>query len=422
MSANKSVKAHFNLVVFLFIATLQISCSSCGTQKATQEKTLTIQENIVCDSVLSVPDGGIIRLESDIDLNDKVVKVPKGVTFITGPCVIKNGTLIGDETIIKGTGAIFENVRIKGSWKVKNISTKMFSNLDYVNSLCDVFALASPTIKNDIYVESKNYEVSAKPFQGGLNITSNCHITIDGNIRLTPNGHQGCYVLFLDGCSNVIIEGNGCVYGDKISHTGTEGQWGHGINIHYSDRITIRNFSVKDCWGDCIYVGLESSNILIDNCKLDNGRRQGVSVTSANHVKISNCFITNISGSNPQYAIDIEPNGGCTVDNVEIVNVSAINCYGGFTMWRPDNAHIGSVVFRNCIVEGTQANRPVVLELADRVEMMGCKITSGDLIPIRATRVNELVLKNNVLQTTHKDPIAIVKCKKTVIKNNIKTI
>ena len=401
------------------ISAMLLSCSSCVTQNKTSiERTSTTQEEIHCDTILPYAEGSFIKLNNDIDLGGKVAQLLSNITLIPGKGVFKNGSLVGNDTKSKGVGILFENVKIHGSWIAKEVSTRMFENLEYENSLADVLALSNSGIYNNVYIGPGEYSVSAKSFLGGLYPKSNSHIIIDGTLRLIPNDYQGCYVIFVDGCQNVIIEGKGCIYGDKYTHKGDNGQWGHGINIYNSKNFSIRNLSVKDCWGDCIYVGENSESILIDNCCLDNGRRQGVSVTSANHVQISNTIITNIAGSDPQYGIDIEPNEGDTVDNVIINNVQCLNCVGGITSWKSKNARIGKIKISNCIIKGTTAKRAVVLELAEEIEMKDCVVYSGENDAINATRVDKLTLKDNKIISTNESPLNIIKCGRSVTRNN----
>ena len=78
-----------------------------------------------------------------------------------------------------------------------------------------------------------------------------------------------------------IVFDNIHLIGDKNTHTGTEGEWGHCMYIIDSYNITVKNSILEQAWGDGIYIGYsyykEPSNIVrnivVDNCKiLDNSR------------------------------------------------------------------------------------------------------------------------------------------------------
>ncbi len=222
----------------------------------------------------------------DLDLEGKTYQIPKGVTIRQKGGVIKNGALIGNRTKLISKKAIFDKVTIKGTWSVEVISTNLFKDLNYINSLRDVVALASPTVTNHIFIEKGNYIFSLdSKNKRGITIPSNTSIQIDGNISITPNDLDYYEILNAKG-ENITISGKGCIIGDKFQHTGTKGEWGMGIFIR-GKNICVRNLTINDCWGDCIYVGGNSRFVHIDNC-----------------------LIKNVHGTAPQYAIDMEPNKG----------------------------------------------------------------------------------------------------------------
>jgi len=122
----------------------------------------------------------------------------------------------------------------------------------------------------------------------------------------TATDHK--YVIWLDGVSDVQIEGGAVVgYRDSWSAiSGTTSEWGHGIYLGGgSSAVTIKDITITKCVGDAISVGRLSSDVWIDNCVLANCRRQGVS-TGGDDITITNCDISYISGTSPQAGIDVE--------------------------------------------------------------------------------------------------------------------
>ena len=129
-------------------------------------------------------------------------------------------------------------------------------------------------------------------------------------LRAIPNGEQKSAVVYIHGVNNVSISG-GAIQGEKSNHTGSDGEWGHGVSIKASTRVTVNNVEIFDCWGDCIctgydelyddggnaYDGNQCENISILNCKLHDARRQGISVCSGIDLVIRDCEIYNIAGS-----------------------------------------------------------------------------------------------------------------------------
>lgn len=323
--------------------------------------------------------GDRLIVNKDFDMKGALSKLPKGVMLCFKGGVIRNGALEGYDTKIEGKGTMFDKVAIKGIWNVPKISTKMFSDLSYENALRDVVALASPKVQNRITIEKGDYWVkSERNGDVGLLLCSNTELELNGTIRLVPNDYKHYYILNLKG-QNIKIRGKGCVVGDRKSHTGKEGQWGMGINLRGAVNTTISGLTISDCWGDCIYVGGRSKNVLIEKCKLDNSRRQGISVTKADGVTIKRCLITNVSGSNPQYAIDIEPNRRDSVDNILIEDVTVVDCVGGIK------------ATRGILKDGSKT------PWLGRVTIKNCRVSCKTRFPISMRRCESAIVNNCIL-------------------------
>ena len=351
---------------------------SCGTGNAeANSMSREIVTDIINASILGTVDGDRIIIDKDVDLKGNVCKIPAGKTLVFKDGIIKNGALHGNMTKIECKGKVFNRVTIKGSWDVLEISTKLFADLNYENSLRDVAALAHPNVKNRIVIEKGEYKVKAEQkAKVCVPLCSNTDFILKGTIRLAPNDLKSCDIIQAKG-ENINIKGNGTIIGDKHTHTGKEGEWGMGINLKGAINATISGLTIKDCWGDCIYVGGNSRNVLIERCKLDHGRRQGISVTKADGVTIRNCTIMNVGGTAPEYAIDIEPNKRDSVDNILIENVTVKDCEGGFLVTHgrlKDGAKtpwIGQVKIRNCRVS-SKKGAPVAIKRCEEVKIEKC--------------------------------------------------
>ena len=355
-------------------------------------------DTIACQEVFHDSGSDELFVKEDIDLNGKRCSLPKGVTINFQGGVIKNGTLIGDETRIECTGVCFDRVRILGTWDVPDISTAMFCDLDYDNSLKDVVALANAKVNNRIVIEKGDYQVSALPTDPVcLRIYGNTEFILDGTIRLVPNEYSHYYILQVEG-ENIEIEGHGLIIGDKHTHTGTTGEWGIGIRLSPTHHVSVSGLSIKDCWGDCIYVGEKSTDVLIENCHLDHGRRQGISITSANGVTIRDCEISNVGGTNPEYGIDVEPNAGDLVDDVMIEKVTVRDCKGGFSVYGyAENARVGKVCINDSEVSAFK-KAVITARKCDTVIVENCDIKQrSGWWTIEYADVSYGVLRNNTL-------------------------
>ena len=364
----------FKLLVMLSVIAM-MSCNSVNVETPQQA-----QEEIVDTvnaSILGTVNRDKIIIDKDVDLKGNVCIIPANKTLVFKGGMIKNGILSGNMTKIECKGKAFDKVTIKGNWDVPEISTRLFADLSYKNSLRDVAALAHPKVKNRIVIEKGEYKVKAeKKATICIPICGNTDFILKGIIRLAPNDLKSCDIVQAKG-ENINIKGNGTIIGDKHTHTGTEGEWGMGINLKGTFNTTISGLTIKDCWGDCIYVGGNSRNVLIEKCKLDHGRRQGISVTKADGVTIRNCTIMNVSGTNPQSAIDIEPNSRDSVDNILIDSVIVKDCEGGFSVYRKERKDgnqtpwIGKVTIRNCKVS-SKSKKPVSIRRCENVKIEKC--------------------------------------------------
>lgn len=231
-----------------------------------------------------------------------------------------------------------------------------------------------------------------------LTVGDNTELVIDGNIRLEGNNFSSCDLIRVTG-RNVHIHGKGSVIGDRRTHKGKDGEWGMGIRLNGANDVTVKNLTISDCWGDCIYIGGKTKRVTIDSCVLRGSRRQGISITQADSVTISNCRIADISGTNPQYAIDIEPNKRCVVDNVLIKNVTVTNCEGGFRAILGKktygNARIGKVEISGCQVMA-KSRHTIHFAGCDHAIVKGCTIkTRKGEKPILTRKVGKLIENNN---------------------------
>ena len=426
----------FSIVSVMPMLLLLVSCANGNAYEKVEG--LPIAKDTIAFSVMGEPSKGVIIVNDTIDLQGKKCTIPDGITLKIKGGYVKNGTLVGNMTQLKCCRPCFNRVRILGTWNVPVIKSSLFDDLTYDNALQDVVALSHPSVKNKIIVKEGNYQVSAlRNNDACVVLNSNTELVLDGNIQMTPNSFR-CYNIILAIGENIKIKGKGTVIGDKHTHTGKDGEWGMGIMFNNAHNASVSGLTVKDCWGDCIYVGGNSTDITIEKCKLDHGRRQGISITSANGVFIKNCEITNVSGTSPEFAIDVEPNKNEFVGDVVIDHVKSSNCVGGFKAATiAENARIGFVAVRNCDVS---AERQFALRFVNCESALAENNTlnRGDNNQVLICKnVGRLVVKKNTLRydysmkeglrivarrVTMREPskvITLIGCENAVIENNI---
>lgn len=335
-------------------------------------------------------------ISQDIDLQGRRCIIPPNVSLVFKGGKFKNGELHGQNTKIDYSGVVFDKVLISGSWICPVIKSSMFADLSYGNSLKDVIALVNPNIHNKVIInEGKYILVALKPTDSCLPVLGNTELVINGTIELAPNEYGKYYMIHVMG-DDVVVRGKGELIGDRPRHMGKEGQWGFGIYVNKAHHVRICDLSIRDCWGDCIYIGGKSTDVVIDNCNLSYGRRQGISITSAGDVLIKNCHISNVAGTAPEYGIDVEPNQNDTVRNVKIRNVVIDDCIGGIMAYgNAEGAVISNVDIKNCIM---YASKKIPLRFigCQKAKAINCQLTgSANLESVLCKDVENAIVKRN---------------------------
>ncbi|USP40454.1 right-handed parallel beta-helix repeat-containing protein [Acinetobacter sp. XS-4] len=194
------------------------------------------------------------------------------------------------------------------------------------------------SILNNQIQENKTINIPA----GDFKIDAETSIILKDNVTVTmspqtilnviPNKSSSYQVFRIHNVKNVTITG-GVIVGDKYTHKGVSGDWGMGVEIKDSQNIHISNMSIKKMWGDAIYIGSKglynNDNIYLENLKLDDNRRQGISIISAQNLYANKISISNTSGAAPGSGIDIEPNDNkAFLKNLNFKNIITKNNRG----------------------------------------------------------------------------------------------
>lgn len=309
------------------------------------------------------------EISSNLNLNGQVIKLPHGCSLrICEGAYIYNGEIIGNNSrlnIRKGS-RYFRNIKFSGIWSVPVVDSGWFvfgddekQNSRNFESIC---SLTSEKVNNTIKIRAGVYPVMIDSYGGAvLNLKSNTILDLAGTIELAPNGLTNYGIITLRNVTNINITGKGGIIGDVRTHIGNKGEWGMGILIANSHNISVKDISVSDCWGDCIYIGQSkkeahdfSSKIVINNVTCRNGRRQGLSLIAGENVLIKNCKFLNTGDSRstpPAAGIDIEPNS----DDAVVKKVIIDNCvfsgnvngkYGDILLCRTNKN--SDIIVQNC--------------------------------------------------------------------------
>lgn len=186
----------------------------------------------------------------------------------------------------------------------------------------------------NVWIPDGTYPINA---QSGLNPRDNQKIYLlpDAFLKVISSGDESYQVFRLQDKEGIVIEG-GAILGDRHTHVGSGGEWGMGISISGCRDIIIRGVTIKDCWGDGIYINSSdtnpySQNIQIINCICEGNRRQGLSVVACRGALIMGCVFCNTGGTDPQCGLDLEANKGHVVRDVLVTRCTAYgNSGSGF--------------------------------------------------------------------------------------------
>lgn len=363
-----------------------------------------------CSTVRSGFNGNDYVVNKKIDLRGETLILPQGgvLRFGKNGCLV-NGTIKGNNTRIEGAKkGIFEGVRITGEWQVKKICSDYFRDCHKDDVLKEVFALSSANFTNEIIIRLGNYWVTATADNKfALMLPSNTTLKNEGIIRMRGNNLISYAVLATSG-QKVKIEG-GTYYGERNLHSGTTGEWGHGIRItEGASNVVVKNVRVLDCWGDGIAVdgNKVNINVLIENFDITNCRRQGISVIYAKDCVIRNGIITNIQGTEPHLAIDIEPNSNGFCENVTIENVSIDSEKGIGVFTALKEFQTRHVTIKNCKVR-TTGYAPFYASRCDGLILTGNEFTTTvagqNHVIVINTAVKNCIIEGNIIKHLSND-------------------
>lgn len=210
-------------------------------------------------------------------------------------------------------------------------------------------AVANTESLEKVYVPAGTYKINATN-GNGIRLLSNTKLEMAAGavLEVISNDQKGYDCIIADSISNASVTG-GKIVGDRTTHNGTEGEWGHGIGIYDSTYVTVTGVTVTNCWGDGVYIGTHnessltarSTNITLKAVTTDNNRRNGLSIVAGDDISVEGCLFANTNGCDPQYGIDIETNHWKDGDKSANKNITITNttCTGnakgsiGFVTW-----------------------------------------------------------------------------------------
>lgn len=360
-------------------------------------KNIQSDKNILTQSMINMPNT-VYEIRYDFDLNGNTINIPENCVLKFEGGQLKNGTINFNNCNIDniGNSIILNNCTLKGSLNKQVIYSDWFyfNSDDCTDTLSNVFKISEGC---QLIISEGVYKVSVKNLIGTdyadpMNISilqpqSNSHITINGTIQLIPNDRTHYNIIGIVDKDNILLDGTGEIIGDVETHTGTTGEWGHGVLISGSRNINVKDLRISYCWGDGLSVsyaekiltdeGLVNSPysppeiINITNIKSSYNRRLGISIINGDGIILENSITEGngtINGTSPKAGLDIEPNLNQSVNNV-IVNGCLF--YDNVVTYFPSNGLIKDEAI-SCIIQNSTCKKQVTIGNVGKV--IGCEI------------------------------------------------
>lgn len=228
---------------------------------------------------------------------------------------------------------------------------------------------ALPASGGTVHVAAGDYRIDATR---SVRLRSHAALVLDEGavLRALPNASERSQVILIDGVQGVSVTG-GLIKGERDTHQGTTGEWGHGIYIHGASSVDIRGVTISGCWGDGICIGAiratgmpvrVSSDIRIQRVACTGNRRQGLSIGPSSNVTVTDCEFSGTQGTAPSAGIDIEPEAPQQASGVVIQRCKLLNNHGPGIQ-----VYVGAVGARveDCQISGNGAAGVLVVGAVD---------------------------------------------------------
>lgn len=191
-------------------------------------------------------------------------------------------------------------------WNASNATTAFVNAINSANDTIVIDLQASDWMINSTSFDTLRNKTII--FESGVNLVAR-----PGAFNSVSAG-----LLMLYEANNIKIIGYGATFkmqkAEYITLNNSEQR--HCIRLTSCNNIEIYGLKLMDSGGDGIiisnYTGIAyqryCENVLLKDLWCDNNYRQGISIISAQHLRVENCWFTNTVGTAPEAGVDIEPN------------------------------------------------------------------------------------------------------------------
>jgi parallel beta-helix repeat protein len=286
-----------------------------------------------------------------------------------------------------------------------------------------------------VQIPDGTYRVNALASSGrGLVLKSNMTLLMSSGaaLKALPNSASNYAVVSIPNALNVNVVG-GTIEGERSAHTGTTGEWGHGLVIQNSQHVVVQGVTSKECWGDGFYVS-GSADITYCGVTADHNRRQGISITSVDGLVVRNSTFKNTAGTLPEDGLDIEPNSGETVNHVLITGCTFSGNAGYGMEAGVPIAYTGAAQVLNVIIDANTFSSNGLTSVSGNpragIEISNCagqRVTGNTVLGSKGygilirSNANTSTISGNTISLTNGDGIYVGGCDGDAITGNTVT-
>ena len=201
---------------------------------------------------------------------------------------------------------------------------------------------------------------------------SNIEIVLADGVTLRAkrgefHGKGDCLIRIMGGAKNVTLRGEGkavLAMNKKDYLDPAQGysfsEWRHTLSILRAENVTVKDLVILSSGGDGIYPN-GAKNVLLENLKVYDHNRQGMSPISVSGLTVRRCEFNDTCGAPPQCGLDMEPNR----EKDRFIDVVYEDCVFNGNASHGIDLYFGnltaksrpvSITFRRCVAKGNRNN------------------------------------------------------------------
>ena len=228
---------------------------------------------------------------------------------------------------------LLAKIIIKKSMNIKQFGAKCdLNNNDSLN-----IQAAINSNCEEIIIDTSCLVAVTVAYKSAIEMKSNKTLTFKNNayLKLNTNDFDGYFIINCKNIENFTIN-NPRLIGDKDTHIGVTGEWGHGLYINGCKNFNIFNPYISKTWGDGISLAytdnsyFKNENGTLTNIIIKDVSRNGLHIEQGKNIYINKIYCDGVNRTNPKSGIDIEQDStDKDFENIYINEIEIKDCPNG---------------------------------------------------------------------------------------------